>query len=332
MFISAKTRRRFTTSGLCLAVALPVCLTAVLAFAQDTYPSKPVRLVVGFPPGGGIDLAARVFGSRLQEALNAPFVVDNRPGASGLLAAEFVAKSAPDGYTLLVGAAGQMTINPALFAKLPYDPIRDFAPVATLTQFPMVIAVHPSLPVKSLKELIGFARAHRGAVNYSHGGAAHQIAAEMLNQAAGTDMRSIPYKGGAPAVGATVAGEIPVTVVDTGAALAQIRAGRLRALAVTSAQRTPLMPGLPTVAESGFPGYAITIWSGLFAPAGTPGPVITRLGREVASAIDSPEMRDKLKGMGVDPGGIAGEQLTAMMRNDIARYAAIVKAANIRAE
>ncbi len=303
-----------------------------LVRAQEGYPNKPIRLVVGFPPGGGIDLAARVFGAKLQEAMNVSIVVENRPGATGLIAAELAAKAAPDGQTLLVGAAGQMTINPALFAKLPYDPVKDFAPISTLTVFPMLIAVNPSVPAKSLQELIALVKSRPGKFNYSHGGAAHQIAGEMLNQAAGMDMRNVPYKGGAPAVNAAIAGDVPVTVVDSPAALTQIRAGRLRALAVTTAQRSPLIPDLATVAESGFPDYQISIWSGLFAPAGTPSGIIARLHKEVVNAANAPDLREKLKNMGVDPGGMAPDRLAALMKSEIAKYRAIVKSANIKAE
>src|SRR5712692_7094418 len=222
------------------AIAVAALALAAPVHAQSPYPSKPIRMVVGFPPGGGMDLSARVYSAKLQEALNTPLVVENRPGGTGLLAGEHVARSAPDGYTLLVGASGQMTINPVLIAKHPYDPVRDFAAVTTLAQFPMVIAVNPSFAAKSLADLVVLAKSRPGELAYSHGGATHQVAAEMFNQAVGIEMRNIPYKGGAPAVNAAVAGDVPIVVVDSAAANAQIRAGRLRVLAVTSAQRTPL--------------------------------------------------------------------------------------------
>jgi len=315
-----------------MAAALALVALASPAQAQSPYPSKPIRIVVGFPPGGGMDLSARVYSAKLQEALNTPIVVENRPGGTGLLAGEHVAKSAPDGYTLLVGASGQMTINPVLIAKHPYDPVRDFAPITTLAQFPMVIAVNPSFPAKTLAELIALARSRPGELNYSHGGATHQVAAEMFNQAVGIQMRNIPYKGGAPAVNAAVAGDVPIVIVDSAAANAQIRAGRLRVLAVTSAQRTPLVPDTPTVAESGVPGYDISVWAGLFAPAGTPSAIVTRLYQEATRAMNAPDTREKLKNIGMDPGGMAPEQLAATIKADIAKYGAIVKAAGIRAE
>jgi tripartite-type tricarboxylate transporter receptor subunit TctC len=313
-----------------------LCIAALLAIAAaahaQTYPSKPIRLVVGFPPGGGMDLSARVYAAKLQEPLATTIVVENRPGGTGLLAGEAVAKAAPDGYTLLVGASGQMTINPVILPKHPYDTVRDFAAITTLAQFPMVIAVNPSFPAKSIAELIALAKSKPGELAYSHGGATHQVAAEMFNQAVGIAMRNIPYKGGAPAVNAAVAGDVPIVVVDSAAASAQIRSGRLRVLAVTSAARTPLVPDAPTVAESGVPGYDIAVWAGLFAPAGTPQPVVARLYREALRAMDSADTREKLRGIGMDPGGLSPEQLTAMIKADIAKYAAIVKAANIKAD
>ncbi len=322
-------RLRRVLAGAAIAVAALALAASVHA---QSYPGKPIRMVVGFPPGGGMDLSARVYSARLQDALSTPVVVENRPGGTGLLAGEHVARSAPDGYTLLVGASGQMTINPVLMAQHPYDTVRDFAAITTLAQFPMVIAVNPSFPAKSLAELIALARSQPGRLNYSHGGATHQVAAEMFNQAVGIEMRNIPYKGGAPAVSAAVAGDVPIVIVDSAAANAQIRSGRLRVLAVTSAQRTPLVPDTPTVAESGVPGYDISVWAGLFAPAGTPQAVVARLYRETSRAMSAPDTREKLKNIGMDPGGLAPEELSAMIKSDIAKFAAIVKAAGIKSE
>jgi tripartite-type tricarboxylate transporter receptor subunit TctC len=316
--------------GIAAGLALLAC--AAPAQAQGNYPAKPIRLVVGFPPGGGMDLSARVYSVKLQESLGTPIVVENRPGGTGILAGEAVAKAPPDGYTLLVGASGQMTINPVILPNHPYDPLRDFAAITTLAQFPMVIAVNPSFPPKSIAELVALARAKPGELAYSHGGATHQVAAEMFNQAVGISMRNIPYKGGAPAVNAAVAGDVPIVIVDSAAAGAQIRAGRLRVLAVTSAVRTPLVPDAPTVAESGVPGYDIAVWAGLFAPAGTPQAVVARLYQEASRAMSAPDTRERLKSIGMDPGGLSPEALTAMIRADLLKYAAIVKSANIKPE
>src|SRR5215510_3895812 len=293
-----------------LATVFALCFTAG-SFARTSvhvWPSKPIRLVVGFPPGGGMDLSARVYAAKLQEPLGTPIVVENRPGATGIVAGEAVAKSAPDGYTLLVGASGQMTINPVILPKHPYDTVRDFAAITTLAQFPMVIAVNPSFSAKSIADLVALAKAKPGELAYSHGGATHQVAAEMFNQAVGIQMRNIPYKGGAPAVGAAVAGDVPIVVVDSAAASAQIRAGRLRVLAVTSAARTPLVPDAPTVAESGVPGYDIAVWAGLFAPAATAPAIVSRLYQEASRAMSAADTKEKLRGIGMDPGGLAPEQ------------------------
>jgi tripartite-type tricarboxylate transporter receptor subunit TctC len=323
-------RPRYILEG--IAAALALFALASPAQAQGSYPAKPIRLVVGFPPGGGMDLSARVYAAKLQEPLGTPIVVENRPGGTGILAGEAVAKAEPDGYTLLVGASGQMTINPVILPKHPYDPVRDFAAITTLAQFPMVIAVNPSFPAKSIAELVALAKAKPGELAYSHGGATHQVAAEMFNQAVGITMRNIPYKGGAPAVNAAIAGDVPIVIVDSAAASAQIRSGRLRVLAVTSAARTPLVPDAPTVAESGVPGYDIAVWAGLFAPAGTPEAVILRLYREASRVMQSQDTKDRLKNIGMDPGGLTPEQLAAMIKADIAKYAAIVKAAGIKQE
>lgn len=311
---------------------LSLMLAAPFASAQDAWPSRAVRWVVGFPPGGGIDLGARVFAARLQEALGVPMVVENRPGVTGQIASEAVKQAAPDGYTLLVAAAGQMTMNPVLFPKLPYDPINDFAPITTLAQFAVLVAVNPSLPVNTLQELVATAKARPGQLAYSHGGAAHQIAGEMLNQLAGIDLRAVPYKGGAPAVNAAIAGDVPVTVVDIAAAVGQLRAGKLRALVVASPQRSSLLPEVRTAAESGMPGLEMSIWSALVAPAGTPVAITKRLRDEVVRASGSAEVRERLRNIGMEPGGIAPEALTAMMKAEIARYGAVVKAAGIKPE
>lgn len=328
-------RHAFARIALALAIFAtgePVHAQGAPAHAQGSYPNKPVRLVVGFPPGGGMDLTARVFAAKLQEGLAVAVVVENKPGGSGFLAGDAVAKAAPDGYTLLVGASGQMTINPALYANLPYDPVKDFAPITVLATFPMVIAVNASVPVQTLSEFIALAKSRPGEIAYSHGGAAHQVAGEMLAQAAGVQLRNIPYKGGAPAVNAAVAGDVPAVIVDIGPVLPQLRAGRLRVLAVTSAERTPLAPDFPTVAEAGLPGYAISIWAGLFAPAGTPAPVVAKLFEETSRAMTAADTRERLKGIGMDSGGMPAAQLAALMRVEIERYRVIVKAANIRAE
>jgi tripartite-type tricarboxylate transporter receptor subunit TctC len=311
--------------------AAAFCLCAAMANAQ-TYPNKPIRLVVGFPPGGGIDILARLVGAKMQEALKVPFVVDNRAGATGLLASEVVAKSVPDGYTLLVAASAQMTMNPVLYSNLPYDTFRDFAPITMLAQFPIVIAVHPSVPAKSVQELVALARSRPGVLNYGTGGVGQQIAFEMLKQALAIDIQHIPYKGGAMAVNAAVAGDVQVLVLDIGPAVPHLKSGKLRGLAVTSAERSQIVPELPTVAETVSPGFDMILWVGLFAPSATSASVVATLYKETVNALKFPDIQEKLKGMAMATGGMATERLSALMKSEYAKIGAIVKAANIKAD
>ena len=308
-----------------------LCSAMAGTFAQ-TYPSRPIRIVVGFPPGGGNDIIARMIGSKMQEAWSQPVVIDNRPGANSIIAAEFVAKSAPDGYTLLVNATGGMSVNPVLYTKLPYDPLRDFVPISMVGVFPLVLVVHPSVPVSSVHELIAYAKANPGKLNYSAGSTGFQVATEMFKQMTDTDIKHIPYKGSAASITAVIAGDVQMTIVDTPPLVAQIKAGKVKALAVTSAKRAASMAELPTIAESGVPGYEMVLWVGVFAPAGTPREVVSKLNAEVVRIIRLPDIGEKLGGIGVDPLGNTSEQTAEWIRREIARYGPVVKAANIRAD
>ncbi|TMG74747.1 MAG: tripartite tricarboxylate transporter substrate binding protein [Betaproteobacteria bacterium] len=308
-----------------------LCSAMAGTFAQ-TYPSRPIRIVVGFPPGGGNDIIARMIGSKMQEAWSQPVVIDNRPGANSIIAAEFVAKSAPDGYTLLVNATGGMSVNPVLYTKLPYDPLRDFVPISMVGVFPLVLVVHPSVPVSSVHELIAYAKANPGKLNYSAGSTGFQVATEMFKQMTDTDIKHIPYKGSAASITAVIAGDVQMTIVDTPPLVAQIKAGKVKALAVTSAKRAASMAELPTIAESGVPGYEMVLWIGVFAPAGTPREVVSKLNAEVVRIIRLPDIGEKLGGIGVDPLGNTSEQTAEWIRREIARYGPVVKAANIRAD
>src|SRR5712692_4735958 len=254
-------------------LALVALCAAVAGACAQAYPSRPIRVVVGFPPGGGNDIIARMIGSKMQETWSQPVVIDNRPGANSIIAAEYVAKSAPDGYTLLVNATGGMSVNPVLYTKLPYDSLKDFVPISMVGVFPLVLVVHPSLPADSVPELVAYARANPGKLDYSAGSTAFQVATEMLKQMTGTDIRHIPYKGSA----AAIAGDVQMTIVDTPPLVAQIKAGKVKALGVTAAKRAASMPELPTVAESGVPGYEMVLWIGVFAPAGTPREIVSKL-------------------------------------------------------
>jgi len=301
------------------------------AWAQG-YPSKPIRIVVGFPPGGGNDLIARMVGAKMQDAWGQPVVIDNKTGANSIIAAEYVAKSAPDGHTLLVNATGGMSVNPVLYTKLPYDSLKDFVPISMVGSFPLVLVVHPSVPANSVQELVAYAKAHPGKLNYAAGSTAFQVASEMFKQMTGTDIRHIPYKGGVQAITAVIAGDVQMTIVDTPPLGPPIKAGRIRALAVTSAKRAGSMPEIPTIAESVAPGYEMVLWIGVFAPAGTPPEVAAKLNAEVVRIVNLPDIREKLAGMGVDPVGNTQEQMAEWIRREIARFGPVVRAGNIKAE
>jgi len=312
-----------------VAVVL-LCSAAAGAWAQ-AYPSKPIHIVVGFPPGGGNDIIARLLGVKMQETWGQPVVIDNKPGANSIIAAEYVAKSAPDGYTLLVNATGGMSINPVLYSKLPYDSLKDFVPISMVGSFPLVLVVNPSVPVKSVQELIAYAKANPGKLNYSSGSTAFQVATEMFKQMTGTDLRHIPYKGSAASITAVIAGDVQMTIVDTPPSVVHIKSGRVRALGVTSAKRSGSMPEIPTVAET-VPGYEMALWIGLFAPAGTPREVTAKLNAEVVRIVHLPDVRARLDGMGVEPLGNSSEQMAEWIKREIAKFGPVAKAANIKVE
>jgi len=313
-----------------LAVFLVISSAAACAVGQE-YPSKPIRVVVGFPPGGGNDIIARLVGAKMQESWGQPVVIDNKPGANSIIASEFVAKSAPDGYTLLVNATGGMSVNPVLYASLPYDPLKDFVPIGMVGSFPLVLAVNPSVPVQSVKELIAYLKANPGKLNYSAGSTAFQVATEMFKQMTGTDVKHIPYKGSAGSITAVIAGDVQMTIVDTPPLVPQLKSGRVKALAVTTPRRSAAMPDLPAIAES-VPGYEMALWIGVFAPAGTPREIADKLTAELARIVKLPDVREKLEGMAVEPLGNSSEETAEWIRREIARYGPVVKAAGIKAE
>ncbi|MBI2959791.1 MAG: tripartite tricarboxylate transporter substrate binding protein [Betaproteobacteria bacterium] len=303
-----------------------------MSSAQDQYPSKPVKLVVGFPPGGGNDILARLVGEKLQTALGQPFIVENKPGANGIIAIEQVKRAAADGYMLLVGPSSGMTVNPALYADLPYDPIKDFAPVSMVGLFPLILTVHPSVAAKTTAELIAIAKASPGRINYSSAATSFQLATEMFAQRAGIALNHIPYKGSAPAVNAVLSGEVALTFADSAAVMAQIKAGKLRAIAVSSAKRVRIVPELPTIAESGVPGYEMVLWSGIFAPAGTLGALTTRLQKEIAQVVFQPDLRERMMNLGVEPVGSTAAELSATMKAQISQYKQVAAKGNIKAQ
>jgi tripartite-type tricarboxylate transporter receptor subunit TctC len=315
-----------------IAVAALAALFAASAVAQGAWPGAPVKLVVGFPPGGANDILARLIGAKLQDAWGQPVLTENRPGANAIIATEFVAKSAPDGYTLLIGASGAMTFNPGLYAKLPYDPVRDFAPVTMLGSFPLVLAVHPSVPAQSVGELIAHAKAQGGKLNYAAGSTPFQLAAELFKFQAGVQMSHIPYKGSAAAVNSVIANDTQLTFVDAPPVLGQVRGGKLRGLAVTSRARAATLPELPTMIEAGMPDFEVVLWTSLFAPAGTPRSVLDRIQQGVVKAMQLPDVRERMLGLGITPVGNTPEELAAVVSADLDRWTRVIRQAGVKAE
>ncbi len=317
------------------ALLVGAVLLSQAAFAHsqgaDSYPSKPVRFVVGFPPGGANDILARLVGAKLQDKFGQSFVIENKPGANAIIGTEFVAKSAPDGYTLLIGASGAMTFNPGLYDKLPYDPVKDFAPVTMIGSFPLVLTVTPSIGASSVKELIALAKAKPGSLNYGAGSTPFQLAAELFKMQTGTDMKHVPYKGSAATVNALLGGEVALTFVDSPPVVAQIKAGKLRGLAVTSPKRAAFMPEMPTVIEAGVPDFEVVLWTSLFAPAGTPVAIVRKLQGEIAKIVQLPEMRERMTAIGIDPIGSTPEELASQLQSDLARWTKVARTAGIKA-
>jgi len=326
--------KRLTGLTLPFFLALAMTLACAGATAQS-YPSRPIRLVVPYPPGGPLDIMARAIGQKLTEAWSQPVVVDNRAGAGGNIGADLVAKSPADGYTLLMGAVATHAINPTLYGKLPYDPVKDFAPVALVAQVPNILVVNPSVPAKSVTELIEFARARPGYLNFGSGstGSTGHLAGELFKTMAGVQMVHIPYKGGAPAMADLLAGQVQLMFDNLANALPNVRAGRLRALAVTTLARSPAMPDLPTMAESGLPGFDLTTWFGLMVPAGTPPEIVVRLNAEIVRALNAKDMRERLDKMGAEPpANNTPEHFAAFIRAEAAKYAKVVRDSGARVE
>ncbi|MGB7543425.1 MAG: tripartite tricarboxylate transporter substrate binding protein [Burkholderiales bacterium] len=319
------------TRLLLLALAISTALFATPASAQ--YPARPIRLIVPIPPGGAPDIAARVIGQKLEEHLGQPVVVENRVGANGNIAGELVARSPADGYTLLLGQDSLITINPHLYAKMPFDTLKDLIPVASLVSNMFVLSVNPSLPVKSLPEFIEYARNANPPLAYASGGngSQHQLTMEMLTARAGIKLMHVPYKGGSPATKATVAGEVAAMFAGTSTA-PQIKSGRLRALAVSGAHRSAAFPDLPAIAEF-YPGFENGIWLGLFAPAGTPDEVVARLRAAVKTVLALPEVKQRLnKAGGLEPYSSTPEEFAALIRRDHEKYGKLVKDLGIKVE
>ncbi|MEK7877785.1 MAG: tripartite tricarboxylate transporter substrate binding protein [Pseudomonadota bacterium] len=305
---------------------------SVAAFAQG-YPTKPVRLIVPFAAGSTTDTLARLLGQRLGERWNNQVVVDNRPGAGGNIGAEIAARANPDGYTLLITPASH-AINPSLYSKLSYDPVKDFAAVTLVAQAPLIIVINPQVPAASLQELLALARSKPRQLNYASGGSGSpsHLAVELLKSMAGVDMVHVPYKGGGPVITAVLANEVQLTAGGLIPTLPQVRAGRLKALAVTGARRSAVAPEVPPVAEAGVPGYDVSGWWGLFAPAATPQPIVASLQGEIARILSAQDVRERLLGEGIEPSGMEPDAFAAYLRHEVAKWAKAVKLSGARAD
>ncbi len=318
---------------LCFVLGILSACFASDARAQG-YPSKPVKMVVGFSPGGGTDILARIVGQKLGEAWGQSVIVENRPGASATIGAGVVAKSPPDGYTLAMGQLTPNAIAPALFASLPYDAVKDFVPIILVGSSPNVLVVNPSVRAKSVAELIALAKSKPGKLTYASSGAGslQQIAAELFKSAAGVDIVHVPFKGSGQAVIDLISGQVDMNFDSIPAVIQHVKSGKLRAIAVTSAKRASGLPEIPTIAESGLADYDLTTWWGLFAPAGTPAETVTKIHRDTLAALQNADLKERFTGLSVDPGGGSSREFADYVRQEIIKYDRIVKQLNIKPE
>ena len=327
-----------TTRRICFL--LGACLAGSgAAFAQtpgaaQPYPAKPVRVIVAFSAGGTTDILARAIGQKLTQAMGQQFIVDNRPGAGGTIGTDMVAKSPPDGYTLLIGSTSSIAVNVSLYAKLPYDPVRDLTPVMQVATGAFVIAVHPSLPVANVRELIALAKSRPGQLNFgsSGNGTSLHLAAELLKSMAGISMTHVPYKGASAAIPDLVAGQLQLMFSDMPPFAPHVAAGRLRAIAVTTSKRSSVLPNLPTVAESGVPGYEATSWYGYLAPAGTPRRIIDQLVAELTRAVQSADMKERYHTLGIETYTGTPEQFGTYIQSETAKWAEVVRKSGAKLE
>ena len=329
----SKRGRSTARPALLIATALFGACASTAAFAQ-TYPSKPVRLVIPFPAGGGADIFARLIGRKLQDALGQSFIADNRAGASGIIGCELVARAPADGYTLLLGTTGTHSTNPAVYSKLPYDPIKDFEAISLIAESPFVLLVHPSLPARTVKELIAFAKARPGQLTFGSAGigSSSHLGFELFNLMAGIKGVHVPYKGLPLAMSDTIAGELVMTWNSITASAPFIRSKRVTAVGIGSLKRSALMPEIPTIAEAGLPGYELGSWYGLFAPAGAPKPVVTQLHREIVKALTDPMTRQQFAGLSAEAIGSSPEEFRGVLQKDLVKWAKVARLANVKAE
>jgi tripartite-type tricarboxylate transporter receptor subunit TctC len=308
-------------------VAAALAIVSIAALAQADFPNRPVTLVVPFPPGGGTDTGARIVAQRLSMRWGQPVVIENKGGASGQLGADFVAKAKPDGYTILMGNIGTQAINPILYKKLPYDPDKAFAPISLVAELPLAMMVNPGVPARSAKEFVTLAKSQPGQLNYSSsgGGGAPHLAAEMFKEGTGTFIVHVPYRGGGPAVADLLAGNVQLSFMTVLEAIGHIKAGKLRALAVTSQQRVSALPEVPTLAESAVPGFNSISWIGLLAPAGTPPAVVDKIAADLRDVINAPEVKSRLIDLGGVPRSTTPAEFAKLIDEDRKRYTAIIK-------
>ena len=322
--------KAWLAGALCVVSSLPLAANAA---ATDDYPNRPLRFIVPFPAGGSTDIIARIIGQRLTESMGRPVVIDNRPGAAGLLGAEIVAKAPPDGYTIIINSAS-FTTSVVIQPKVSFDPIKDFTPITNLADTPLLMTVNANLPVKSTQDWIALARAKPGALNYGSAGVGGliQFAMEMFNRTAKIQTVHVPFKGGTPAVAALMGEQIQMLMMPMLDVMPQVKAGRLRSLAVSSAKRSPFLPDIPTIAESGVPGFAVSQWWGLFAPGGLPQPITQRLNQEVGKILQSQMMRDRLAMDGAEPVPSTPEAMAKRVRDEIETWGRIAREAGIKPE
>jgi tripartite-type tricarboxylate transporter receptor subunit TctC len=322
---------RRTASSIVATAA--VFSASVYAQAAPQYPTKPIRIVVPQSAGASTDLTARLIAQKLNAAFGQSVIVDNRPGAGSIIGTDLVAKATPDGYTLLV-VASSITLNPTLHKDLPFDPVRDLAPITQLSSFPNMLVVHPAVPVKTVKDLVALAKSKPGALNYGSSGTATgtHLSAELFKYMTGTDMVHVPYKGGGQGIQALLGGQVQLYFATIVSVLPHVRGGKLRAVAVTTATRSPAAPDVPTIAEAGVPGYDHGPWNGFLAPAKTPGPIIARLNEEVVRIIHAPETKAVFTSEGAEPVGNKPEEFGAIIKNETAKWAKVIRAAGIKAD
>jgi len=319
-------RATFALGGMLLLAA------AGVDAATAAYPTRPIRLIIPFVPGGPSDIIGRMTAQKLGESLGQQVVPDNRGSAGGVVGFELGAKAAPDGYTLTLAGGGGLTQNPGLYLKLPYDPLRDYQPISQLTAGPNVMVVHPSVAAKSVQEFVALAKAKPGQINFASAGTGNRLASELFRVTAGINIVNVPYKGTGQAITELVGGQVQMMMMNMIAAISQVKTGKLRALAVTTLTRNPILPDTPTVAESGFPGFEVTSWHSVVAPANTPRPIVTRLHAELVGMLAKPDVKERLQTQGLTPVGSDPEALRARIKDEMVKYAKLIKEVGIKPE